>query len=86
MFNLQMLDKDGCVIYSIEFREVLLKSIGELRLGYNMQDIDEKTFTITFRYNFIDINWMLTDNPNEKDGKSIFDLPLNVIPGKLDNE
>lgn len=78
MFNIQILDKDGSLIYTIIFDEVLLKSIGELRLGYQMYDIGEKTFTITFRYNFLDIRW-------EIDGeKSIFDIPIDFKPGPLD--
>ena len=78
MFNIQILDKDGSLIYTIIFDEVLLKSIGELRLGYQMYDIGEKTFTITFRYNFLDIRW-------EIDGeKSIFDIPIDFKPGRLD--
>ena len=79
MFNIQILDKDGSLIYTIIFEEVLLKSIGELRLGYQMYDIGEKTFNITFRYNFLDIIWNIDED------KSIFDIPINFKPGKLDN-
>lgn len=78
MFNIQILDKDGSLIYTIIFDEVLLKSIGELRLGYQMYDIGEKTFTITFRYNFLDIRWAIDGE------KSIFDIPIDFKPGKLD--
>lgn len=84
MFNLEILDKDGNLIYTIIFEEILLKSIGELRLGYQMYDIGEKTFTITFRYNFIDIRWELNDDDLET-SKSIFDIPINFTPGRLDN-
>jgi len=80
MFSLDILDKDGSVIYTIIFEEVLLKSIGEIRLGYQQYDISEKTFTITFRYNFIDIRWQL----DEDGGKSVFDIPINFTPGRLD--
>jgi len=83
MFHLEILDKDGSLIYTIIFEEVLLKSIGELRLGYQMYDIGEKLFTITFRYNFIDIRWELDDD-DTKTSKSIFDIPIDFKPGKLD--
>jgi hypothetical protein len=79
MFFLEILDKDGDLIYTIEFNEVLLKNIGEIRLGYQMQDIGEKTFTITFKYNFIDVKWRL-----DNEDKSIFDIPIDFKPGSLD--
>lgn len=78
MFNLQILDKDGALIYTIMFEEILLKSIGELRLGYQQYDTSEKTFNITFRYNFLDIRWELDSDI------SIFDIPIDFEPGKLD--
>jgi len=91
VFNLQILDKDGNLIYTIYFEQILLKTIGEVRLGYNSQDITEKTFSITFRYNFIDIRWELDDDT--KTSTSIFDIPAGNLskpnkdfkPGKLDN-
>lgn len=73
MFNISILDKDGNLIYTILFREILLKSISELRLAYNIQDLSEKTFTITFSFNWIDINWELTDTGI---AKSIYDVPV----------
>jgi len=83
MFSLEILDKDGSLIYTVIFEEILLKSIGELRLGYQMYDVTEKLFTITFRYNFIDIRWELDDN-DVKTSTSIFDIPIDFKPGKLD--
>lgn len=58
---LDILDKDGDVIYTIRFRSVLLKSQSELRLAYQVQDIAEQTFSLTFKFNFLDIYWMLDD-------------------------
>lgn len=84
MFTLEIIDKDGNLIYTIIFEEVLLKSISEIRLGYQQYDIAEKTFTVSFRYNFIDIRWELDDD-DIKTSKSIFDVPINFKPGKLDN-
>ena len=84
MFSLEILDKDGNLIYTIIFEEILLKSIGELRLGYQQYDTSEKLFTITFRYNFIDIRWELNDDDVET-SKSIFDIPIKFTPGRLDN-
>jgi len=73
MFNISILDKDGNLIYTILFREILLKSISELRLAYNIQDLSEKTFTITFSFNWLDINWELTETGTSK---SIYDVPV----------
>lgn len=58
---LDILDKDGDVLYTVRFRSVLLKSQSELRLAYQVQDISEQTFSLTFKYLFIDILWMLDD-------------------------
>lgn len=79
MLWIDVIDKDGVKIYTIKIEEVLLKSISELRLGYQQYDISEKTFSITFRYNFIDIVWELDNS------KSIFDIPIDFKNGKLDN-
>jgi len=70
--NLFILDKDGDFLYSINFRAALLKSLSEMRLSYQGSDINEQTFSITFKYNFIDIYWNLEDDPNAKN-KRIFD-------------
>lgn len=83
-FALQILDKDGSLIYTILFNEVLLKSISEIRLGYQNYEISEKVFNVTFRYNFIDVRWNLGEE--DSSGKSIFDIPIIFKPGKLDQE
>lgn len=74
-FNLSILDKDGDLIYTVLFKNILLNSQGELRLQYQKQDFGENTFTITFAYNYLDIVWELRNSPMD-DGVSIFDLPL----------
>lgn len=83
ILHLSILDKDGDLIYTVLLKEVFLKSISEVRLGYNQQDISEKTFSITFRYNWIDVRWEL-DDEDVKTNKSIFDIPISFTPGKLD--
>ncbi len=79
-FQLKLLDYDGTLLYTVDFDEVLLKSISEIRLGYQQYSVSEKTFTVTFRYNFIDIRWQI-----DGEDKSIFDIPINVKKGKLDD-
>ena len=70
--NLYILDKDGDFLYSVNFRSPLLKSLSETRLTYQNTDSNEQTFSITFKFNFIDIYWDLEDDP-EAVNKRIFD-------------
>ena len=64
--SLFILDKDGVFLYSVNFRSSLLKSLSEVRLMYQSMDVSESTFTITFKYNFMDIYWELSDDPSYK--------------------
>ena len=61
--NLVILDKDGDYLYSVNFRLPLLKSLSETRLVYQSTDTSEQTFSVTFKFNFIDIYWDLKDDP-----------------------
>jgi hypothetical protein len=73
LFTLHILDKDGDMVYNIIFKEVLFKSLSETRLSYNATDFSEKTFSLTFQYNFIDINWVISETKPIVD-KSVFDV------------
>jgi hypothetical protein len=64
--NLFILDKDGDFLYSVIFRAPLLKSLSEQRLSYQSMDVAEQTFSITFKFNFMDVYWELSDNPEYK--------------------
>ena len=47
--------------------------------------MNEDTFTITFRYNFIDVRWKLTiDEDGKTYSKSIFDIPIDFKKGPMD--
>lgn len=74
-FALQILDKHGDLIYTILFKDIILKSISELSLSYNLQDASEKSFSITFRYNWLSVDWELKEKHGDK-SESIFDLPF----------
>jgi hypothetical protein len=80
-FSLDILDHHGDKIYTIMFQEILLKSISENRMGYQMFDISEKTFSITFRYNWLKIVYEL---PKDSKSKEITDIPIDFKPGNLD--
>ena len=73
--NIKVLDKDGDLIYTVLLKEVIYKSLGELRMAYYATDFNEQTFTIQFAYNFIDIIWELNDI-SETHGTSIFNIPI----------
>jgi hypothetical protein len=74
--NIKVLDKDGDLIYTILLKDVIYKSLSELRMAYYATDFNEQTFTLQFQYNYIDILWEL-DNEENNGGKSIFDIELN---------
>lgn len=73
--SVQVLDKDGDLIYTIILKSVVYKSLSELRMQYYATDFHEQTFTLQFAYNFIDIVWELNEI-SEDGGTSIFDIPV----------
>lgn len=82
-FLLTILDHHGDVVYNILIKEILLKNISELRLDYNLQDVSEKTFSVSFRYNFIEPIWQIKSDPKDNE-KSVFDIPIQFENGILD--
>ena len=83
LFLLHVLNKDGDLIYTISFRDILLKNISTIGLAYQVQEVSETTFTITFRFNWIDIFWEIGDS-TVLTGTSIFDIPVDFKRGSLD--
>jgi len=57
--TIDIIDKDGDLIYTIVLRDVLISSLSELRLSYNSTEFSEHTFSLQFKYNFIDILWKI---------------------------
>lgn len=49
--------RDG--IYRISFREIILKSLGDNTFNYSQQKVSAKEFSLTFHYNFYDIEFLL---------------------------
>ncbi len=72
---IDVLDKDGDIIYVAKFRSVLWKSQSEIRLAYQVQDITEQTFSLTFRFLFLDMDWMLSTTEEIQD-ESIYDTKI----------
>lgn len=52
---LRILDENKDGLFDVRFRSVNFKGLSELRLNYSELKADEKTFTMTFAYNFLDL-------------------------------
>lgn len=72
---LNILDKNGDLVYTVLFKNVLLKSQSENRFQYQKQDFGENTFSLNFSYNYLDIIWELKRSVKDE-GSSLFDLPM----------
>lgn len=79
-----ILDKDGDMLYTVLFREIILKSISEKTLAFNKQTVNEDPFTVNFVYNFIDIRWQIGEENDPNPDKLIYDIPIDFHPGQLD--
>lgn len=58
-FSITSLDihRDG--IYVIKFYEIILRSLSDLNFHYSQQRLNPKEFTLTFNFNFYDIEFLL---------------------------
>ena len=74
--EIKILDKDGDLIYTLVLKEVIYKSLSELRMAYYATEFQEQTFTVQFAYNFIDIIWELNQT-SVSDGLNIFEIPID---------
>lgn len=72
-FILQVLDIHRDIIYQVNFRQIIFKTLSEMRFSYSDQMFSEKQFTLTFSFNFIDIEFML-------DNTKILALPDSELP------
>ena len=75
VLSIKVLDKDGDLIYTILLKEVIYKSLSELKMAYYATEFNEQTFSLTFAYNFIDIVWELNEI-TETSGTSILNIPI----------
>jgi len=58
-FTITALDihRDG--IYVIKFFEIILKNLSDQRFDYAQQQVNSQDFTLTFSFNFFDIEYLL---------------------------
>jgi hypothetical protein len=53
--NLTFLDHTGFEFITIDFHQILLTNLSELELNYSSNTAEFRTFTATYRYNYINI-------------------------------
>lgn len=58
-FSITCVDIHRDAIYIIRFYEIILKAMSENTFNYSMQKVASKEFTITFHFNFYDIEFLL---------------------------
>lgn len=61
-------------IYRINFREVIAMSLGEINFDYSQQKTNAKEFTLNFKFNFTDIEFLL----NQSKVLEIANLPVII--------
>jgi hypothetical protein len=58
-FMLSVLDIHRDAIYEVKFFEMIAMSLSENTFDYSQQKINAKDFTLTVKFNFIDIEFLL---------------------------
>ena len=61
-FTLTAVDIWRDAIYRIKFFEIIAMSLGEINFDYSQQKTNAKAFTLTFKFNFIDIEFILNES------------------------
>lgn len=56
------LDIHRDVIYVIKFTEVILKGMSDNTFNYSQQKVSAKEFTLTFHYNFYEVEFLLNQS------------------------
>jgi len=77
-FVLTALDIKRDAIYDIQFREIILKSLSELRMSYSEQRYQEKTFTISLVFNWYDMDFKLNPTKQLIKDSTFLDAPRIV--------
>ncbi len=73
-FTITCVDIHRDAIYVIKFYEIILKSLSENMFNYSQQKVNNKEFTLTFNFNFYDIEFLL----NQSKVLELGDVP-NII-------
>lgn len=69
-FTITCVDIHRDAIYVIKFFEIILRSLSDNNFNYSQQKVNAKEFTLTFNFNFYDIEFLL-DNSKVLETKNI---------------
>ncbi len=58
-FKLTAVDIHRDAIYEIRFFEIIAMSISDLKFDYSQQKVNPKDFTMSFKFNFIEVEFLL---------------------------
>jgi len=61
-FTITAVDIHRDAIYLIKFFEILAISLGDLKFDYSQQKVNAKEFTMTFKFNFIEVEFLLNQS------------------------
>ena len=61
-FTITCVDIHRDAIYIIRFYEIILKSLSDNTFNYSQQKVNAKEFTLTFHFNFYDIEFLLNQS------------------------
>lgn len=61
-FTITCVDIHRDAIYAIRFYEIILKGLSDNNFNYSQQKVNAKDFTLTFHFNFYDIEFLLTQS------------------------
>jgi hypothetical protein len=61
-FTITCVDIHRDAIYVIRFYEIILKALSDNTFNYSQQKVNAKEFTITFHFNFYDIEFLLNQS------------------------
>ena len=61
-FTITCVDIHRDAIYIIKFYEIILKSLSDNDFNYSQQKVSAKEFTMTFNFNFYDIEFLLNQS------------------------
>ena len=57
-FLLIILDEERREQFRIKFNEIIPTGLSDMRLAYNDKGVDEQVYTVSFRYNFVDTEYI----------------------------
>lgn len=61
-FTITAVDIHRDALYVIKFQEIVLRSLSDNNFNYSQQKVRDKEFTLTFHFNFYDIEFLLTES------------------------